>query len=134
MAKKSEKKTKTKKPKKPRQLSEVEVSLSAGVAEGSPRNNSSERHNLVALTSAKTASTRIISARGKPVEYDRYPLAGMHVSRDIADEILQNFLKADDNSEITFSRKFGVWMSQFDWYCPKGPHKNNPNPPSLNKA
>ena len=117
-----------KKPKTPRQSSEgLEVSLqaSAGV---------SERHNLYALTTAKTASTRIISADGKPIEYDRYPLTGMHVSKDIADEILQNFLKEDDNSEITLSRRFAVWMSKFDWYFPKAGHRNNPNPPSLTKA
>jgi hypothetical protein len=56
----------------------------------------------------------------------------MHVSKDIADEILQNFLKEDDNSEITWSRRFAVWMSQYEWYFPK--QQNNPNPPSLSKA
>jgi hypothetical protein len=125
MAKKSEKKTKKKKPQTPKQEEGVEVE--------SPKNNSSERHVLYTLTSAKTASTRIISPGGKRIESDR-DLGGMHVSQDIADEILQNFLKEDDNAEITWSRRFGVYMSQFDWYFPKGAHRNNPNPPSLIKA
>jgi hypothetical protein len=135
------KKPKTKKPKTPRQASAgLEVSLEGKLMGESPKNSSSSRHDLYTLTSAKTgASSRIISAGGKPgkqpaAESDRFSLAGMQVSKDIADEILQNFLKEDDNAEITWSRRFGVWMSQFDWYFPKATHRNNPNPPSLVKA
>ena len=66
--------------------------------------DNSERYNKYNVASAKTGRIELGDRIQSSPRSRTNALAGMHVSKEVADEILNNFMNTDDNSAKTWSR------------------------------